>query len=268
MGYTAASPMASVDSHCHASLAWYAPVESLLHEMDRGGVERAVLIQIVTEHDNAYQQECVRRHPDRFMSVVHLDGTQAAAPRELERLAAEGATGVRLGADLRSPGEDPLAIWRTAERLGLAVSCYRTGTDPARVEEIVTALPNLKLVLEHYTARAHTPAEQELRPRVARLARFSNVFIKVTGLGEFAQRARPVRHPFPFEEPIPTNLEDAYAAFGARRMMWGSDYPPVANREGYGNALTLCQQQFASKPAADQAQIFGEVADAVFGPRR
>jgi L-fuconolactonase len=257
-----------VDSHCHASLAWYAPVESLLHEMDRSRVERAILIQIVTEYDNSYQQECVRNHPDRLVSVVHLDGTQPSAPRELEHLAADGARGVRLGADLRSPGDDPLAIWRTAERLGLVVSCYRTGTDPARVAEFATALPNLKIVLEHYTARANTPAEQEFRPGVPSLARFANVFIKVTGLGEFAQRARPVRHPFPFEEPIPTNLEDAYAAFGAGRMMWGSDYPPVANREGYANALGLCQQQFAARPAAEQAQIFGDVADAVFGSRR
>jgi len=43
-----------VDSHCHASLAWYGPVESLLFEMDRHAVERAILIQIVTEYDNSY----------------------------------------------------------------------------------------------------------------------------------------------------------------------------------------------------------------------
>ncbi|HEY2593701.1 MAG TPA: amidohydrolase family protein, partial [Chloroflexota bacterium] len=158
-----------VDSHCHASLAWYAPVESLLHEMDTNGMERAILIQIVREYDNAYQQECARRYPDRFVSVVHLDGTQADAPQKLERLAADGATGVRLGADLRSPGDDPLAIWRAAERLGLAVSLYRNGTDPALVAEIATALPTLRLVLEHYTARASSPAEHQFRPRVADL---------------------------------------------------------------------------------------------------
>src|SRR3954447_10462665 len=51
-----------VDSHCHASQAWYAPVESLLHEMDRNGVERAILIQIAGEYDNSYQLACVRQH--------------------------------------------------------------------------------------------------------------------------------------------------------------------------------------------------------------
>ena len=28
----------------------------------------------------------------------------------------------------------------------------------------------------------------------------------------------------------------AYEAFGPRRMMWGSDYRPVADREGYRNS--------------------------------
>ncbi len=257
-----------VDSHCHASLAWYAPVESLLHEMDSNGVQRAVLIQIVREYDNTYQQECVRRFPDRFFSVVHLDGTRSDAPATLEHLAAAGATGVRLGADLRSPGDDPLAIWRAADRLGLAISLYRTGTDPQLVAELATALPNLRIVLEHYTGRASSPAEQQFRPAVAGLARFPNVFVKVTGLGEFAQRALPVNYPFPFEQPIPKNLEDAYATFGSGRLMWGSDYPPVANREGYANALRLCREQFAARPQTEQDQIFGDVAEGVFGGRR
>jgi L-fuconolactonase len=233
--------------------------------MDRNGVERAILIQIVREYDNTYQQECVRRYPDRFASVVHLDGTRADAPGELEQLAADGATGVRLGADLRSPGDDPLAIWRTADRLGLVISLYRTGTDPALVEELASALPTLRIVLEHYTARASTPAEQAFRPGVANLARFPKIFVKVTGLGEFARRALPVTYPFPFEEPIPSNLEAAYADFGPGRMMWGSDYPPVANREGYTNALTLCREQFAARPQTERDQIFGDVANTVFG---
>jgi L-fuconolactonase len=257
-----------VDSHCHASLAWYAPVESLLHEMDSNGVERAILIQIVREYDNTYQQECVRRFPDRLASVVHLDGTRPDALVVLERLAAAGATGVRLGAALRSPGDDPLAIWRAADRLGLAISLYRTGTDPQLVAELATALPGLRIVLEHYSGRASTAAEQEFRPAVAELARFPNVCVKITGLGEFAQRALPVKYPFPFEVPIPPNLEDAYAAFGPERLMWGSDYPPVNNREGYANALRLTRERFAGRPQTEQDQIFGDVALKVFGPRR
>jgi len=47
-------------------------------------------------------------------------------------------------------------------------------------------------------------------------------------------------------------------------MLWGSDFPPVAGREGYANALRLCQAEFARESAIAQAQIFGEVAARVF----
>src|SRR4051812_37532061 len=86
--------------------------------MDRNGVELAALIQINGQSDNSYQSECVRRYPDRLRSVVIVDVASPNAPAELERLAAEGATGVRLPARTRSPGDDPLAIWRKAAELG------------------------------------------------------------------------------------------------------------------------------------------------------
>jgi hypothetical protein len=38
--------MVIVDAHGHASLDWYEPIETLLFEMDRHGVDQAVLIQI------------------------------------------------------------------------------------------------------------------------------------------------------------------------------------------------------------------------------
>jgi L-fuconolactonase len=50
-------------------------------------------------------------------------------------------------------------------------------------------------------------------------------------------------------------------------MMWGSDYPPVSGREGYGNALHLTMEQLATKGQADRDQIFGGTALKVFPVR-
>lgn len=55
-----------VDTHCHASPYWYAPVESLLDEMIRAGVDKATLVQIGGIYDNSYFIECMRRFPGRF----------------------------------------------------------------------------------------------------------------------------------------------------------------------------------------------------------
>lgn len=261
--------MPIVDSHCHASPVWYEPIETLLYQMDRHEVAHAVLIQINGQTNNSYHAECLRKYPGRFASVVIVDPKRSDAVQTLERLAAEGASGVRLGPTARSAGEDPLAIWRTAARLGLAVSCGG-GTDAFIAEEfsqLVEALPNLTIVLEHLAGVSRPdsdPAKAEARRRALALARFPNVYIKVTGLGEFSRRAMPVAEPFPFEQPIPRLLDQAYEAFGPRRMMWGSDFPPVAGREGYGNALRMTMEQFAARSEEDRHQIFGETALRVF----
>lgn len=284
--------MVIVDSHCHASRSWYGPVESLLSELDRNGVESAILIQIQGEYDNSYQADCVRRYPGRLSSVVFVDTSRPDAPATLARLAANGARGLRLNAATRSPGEDPLAIWRAAARLRLPVSCV--GTPAAFAADdfaaLVGSLPELPIVVEHLggltaadvqTAPADRSARSDARRgatappdgqgqpseacrRVLALSRFPNTLIKIHGLGEFARRAMPVS-PDPFERPIPPLLELAYAAFGPRRMMWGSDYPPVAGREGYRNALQLALEEFSSRPRAERELIFGRVAAATFG---
>lgn len=263
--------MLIVDSHCHASDSWYEPIESLLHQMDRNGVEKAILIQMSGQSNNAYQAECVRRYPGRFGSVVIVNSQLPDAPATLARLAESGASGVRFQASARSPGEDPLAIWRAAARLGLSVSCGGAAADFASdgFAILVGALPSLRIVVEHLGSVNHPldGANEEIRRKVFGLARFPNVSIKIHGLGEFSRRAMPVAEPFPFEPPIPSLFDVVYDAFGPNRIMWGSDFPPVSGREGYANALRFSLERFAGRSEADRAAIFGATALNVFPVR-
>ena len=260
--------MRIVDSHCHAALGWYEPIEVLLSQMDRNGVELAALIQINGQTDNSYQAECVKRYPDRLRSVALVDAGEVDAPAQLARLVAEGATGVRLPPGSRSPGSDPFAIWRKAAELGVTVSCggsREAFADPA-FAEVFQACPTLPIVIEHLGSLKWTDVtDGGPRPAMFDLARFPNAYIKIHGLGEFSQRAQPVREPFPFVEPIVPLLEMAYDAFGASRIMWGSDYPPVSMREGYGNALHFTLERFADKSDDEKALMFGGVAARLFG---
>ena len=77
----------------------------------------------------------------------------------------------------------------------------------------------------------------------------------------------PVSPTFPFQLPLPLLLDLAYQTFGPNWMIWGSDYPPVSAREGYGNALRLPMEQFASKTDEDRAQNFGGTALRIFPVR-
>lgn len=260
--------MVIVDTHCHASLAWFEPVDALLHQMDRNGVQHAVLIQIRGQYDNDYQFECVGRFPNRLLSVVAVDSHSSDAERQLTRLKERGARGVRLWASWHDAAA--LRLWHAAAALALPVSCSGSAAEFASFEfaALVQSLPSLLIVLEHLgtsTERDRGGVPDDTRRKVLALSRFPNAYMKIHGLGEFANRAMPVAEPFPFEQPIAPRLREAYDAFGADRLMWGSNFPPVSGLEGYRNSLRLPIEQFADVPEADRALIFGGTAARVYG---
>ena len=84
--------------------------------------------------------------------------------------------------------------------------------------------------------------------------------MKVPGFGEICPRPMPFRQPFPFEN-IPPLIEMAIEAFGAWRLMWGSNFPPVAGRgEGYANALFWPMERIKFKSEEDKEWVFGKTA--------
>jgi L-fuconolactonase len=284
-----------VDAQCHVSTRWYEPVETLLAQMDRNGVAQAVLIQMLGEFDNGYQQACALNHPDRFVSVVAVDPTTADACDRLAALAAEGAVGVRLKPDARSPVGDPLALWRVASDLQLAVSCVGTAETFGAPEffELIASLPALPIVLEHLGGTSQAGAtDLPARRRVFEIAEFPNVYLKVPGLGELLPRSRMMPNEAPllesaagaaptqgalreprsvapsaksplFESPL-AELELALERFGPERLMWGSDFPVVGGREGYANALAGTQAAMAAPGPDALASVFGGTAGRVF----
>ena len=65
-----------VDTHAHASPYWVEPVEVLLIQMDRNGVDKTTLTAIHGQTDAKYNQyiiECARRFPNRIAPVILVD---------------------------------------------------------------------------------------------------------------------------------------------------------------------------------------------------
>jgi len=116
--------MVVVDTHCHASLDWYEPIETLLYEMDRNGVDRAVLVQINGQFDNGVSiRMWCGVTPAGSPTSCWWIRTGQMHPNSSSVLAERGASGVRLRRRRALPLVRPLAIWRAADRLGLVVSC-------------------------------------------------------------------------------------------------------------------------------------------------
>lgn len=260
--------MVVVDTHCHASPYWYEPVETLLDQMNRHGVDKATLIQIGGEFDNAYLIECVRRFPGRFSAVALVDTSRPDALERLQEWVSQGAEGVRLRPIERSPGRDPLAIWRKAAELGIAVSVQGSNADEfssPQFEDVIRELPNLSIIIEHLGGGGQDTKPPYSRYRkVLALAKYPNTFMKVPGFGELCPRPMPLRKPFPFEN-VPPMIEMALEAFGPRRLMWGSNFPPVAGRgEGYRNSLRFPMERLPFKSSEDKEWLFGKTAATLF----
>jgi L-fuconolactonase len=261
--------MVVVDTHCHVSRYWFEPVEVLLDQMIRNGVDKAALIQFRGVFDNSYLIECLQRFPGRFSAVVVVDTAEADAPDRLQEWVAQGAQGVRLGPLERSPGEDALAIWRKATELGIPVSSLGSVEHFAssEFEAVIKELPGLNVIIEHLggvgaffgEGRIDFVVPYDTYNAVLALAKYPNTYMKVPGLGEICPRPIPFVQPIPFTQ-IPPLIEMAIDAFGANRLMWGSDFPPSAAREGYGNTLKFPRELVNFKSEEDKEWIFGKTA--------
>jgi len=261
--------MVIVDTHAHTSPYWFEPIELLLFQMNRNRVDKATLAQHFGQTDNSYIIECSRRFPGRFSPVVQVNTEHIDAFKILRQWVKEGAESMRLTATTRSPGKDPLAIWRMCAELGIPVTCAGNYEEFSSNEfsKIVKTLPEMPIILEHLglgkMGRDRFPTEATY-PKLLSLANYPNIYIKVGGLGEICERPFPFRQPHPFDT-IPPFIRMAYNAFGPSRMMWGSNSPGCSQNEGYGNTLHYLEEYLAAF-CNDEAKewIFGKTALLLF----
>jgi L-fuconolactonase len=259
---TAPAPPAGrvVDTHVHAGLTKYEPIESLLDQMFRHRVDHAVLVQHAGIYDNAYLIECAQRFPGRFAVACAVDVQQPDAADTLSMWVerSPAVQGVRLYLkDLFGGAPGAEAAWQRADELGLNVTLGGSLSElaSAEMEQVATRFTHAKLHLEHL---AHpNPKEEppyETYRRALSLSRFDHVSLKVSGFYSFTQSPWS-----PYMDTL-RFVEVALEAFGARRMMWGSDFPPVSMREGFANALRFAAQIIPLASYEDRAALLGRTA--------
>lgn len=271
-----------IDTHCHAGLFKYEPIESLLFHMEQNSVDKAVLIQYMGNSDNGYMLDCQNRYPNKLASAIIVDSDDDGT--QIRRWHEEGLRGIRLGATSRSSSMEPLAHWSTAAQLDMVVSvpCSPAALNSRDFIDVVERFADTRIVIEHLGGVKRTDEwpYEDFR-QALKLARYPNLFIKLPGFGEFCDTTALLSEDLaenqadledalssrnhPALEKIPPVAEMTLEAFGPERMMWGSDYPPVSSREGYTLSLKLPQAYFGNLSQDEQAAIFGLTAAKVWG---
>ncbi|HRJ45205.1 MAG TPA: amidohydrolase family protein, partial [Caldilineaceae bacterium] len=194
-------------------------------------------------------------HPGKFAAAMIVPADDGGAIR---RWAEAGIGGIRLAANFRGTGRDSLAHWRTANELGLVVSAPSSPASLASDEfaEVLGLFPDLSIVIEHLGGAKPGMAADEFQPVLA-LAAHENLTIKLPGFGEFCHLPHPFRD-------VPVFADRVLEAFGPRRMMWGSDWPPVSSREGYDSSLSFPLDYFADISEDERGWMFGKTAQRIW----
>jgi L-fuconolactonase len=249
-----------VDTHVHAGLTKYEPIESLVDQMFRHRVDHAVLVQHAGQFDNTYLIESALRYPGRFAVACLVDAHEPDAADQLSAWVqrSPAVQGVRLYlSHLFSGAAGAEKLWQRADELGLNVTVAGSLKELASAEmvEVAQRYTRARLHIEHLGhPDPKEPEPYETYRRALDLARFPHTSLKVSGFYGFTQ--------LPWAPYVDTLrfVELAVEAFGARRMMWGSDFPPVSFREGYHNTVRFATQIIPLASYEDRAYLMGRTA--------
>lgn len=234
-------------------------VESLIEMMDQCGIDRALLVQTYfTYHfDNSYMIDCALAHPDRFLSVCVIDQLAADAPDLLSELVqTHGVSGLRMmGARGPHALADPRSfpLWERAGRLGIPICIGARLEELADVRVPLARFGDVPVALEHvWGLDIGDPPFERLQP-LFEMARFPNVYLKTAPNNSHAARAGKATPDAFFGKLV--------EIFGARRIMWGSNYPAHWHRYGdLKERLAIMETDFAFLGETDRHAVFGETA--------
>jgi L-fuconolactonase len=246
------------------------PLADYLARMEREGIDRAVLVQPEPYgDDHRLVLDCLRREPERLWGTSLFYPRDADAPDRLAALVAQEPriVATRFHAHRGKTAyfgrfEEPgvVALWEAAGDLGLIVELHIGPDYGAEVAAVVQAHPGTPVLIDHL-AEPHMGNAVEYAEVLA-LARFDNVFIKLSGLNHFSDDAPPYEEAKPFTRLV-------IDAFGPARMVWGSGTPSIvdahldresaAERERVkgGNLADLLADRRGSRASGGSSQAGG-----------
>ena len=250
-------PEGSVDCHVHvfdpARFAFiddtpYRPTSAecgtaadLAAVLDSHGIARTVVVTPTAGYgdDNRCMLDALERLGARARGIARVP--LSVSVRELDVLARFGVVGIRV--DFIALGLAPLAdrafdrlLGALAER-DLVVDVQAEGDQWCAIAPVLESA-RVRIAIDHMgrprpEAGLHAPGFEAM----LRLAASGRAVVKLSGADRFSSTAPPHDDALPFAKTI-------IAAFGADRLVWGSDWPFVRSvrRVDYGPTLDFLQR--------------------------
>lgn len=232
---------------------------------------RTVLVQTVSDLDETREFLATAAGSGGLIAGV-VGWVDLTAPDVADQLAAlrEGPGGELLVGIRHQVQDEPDPEWllrpevaaglRAVAAAGLAYDLLVPAPQLPVARQVVERLPELRWVLDHaakppIASGVLLPWADDLR----KLAALPQVACKLSGLVTEAR----------WDDWSPAGIapyaEVILDAFGADRVMYGSDWPVCELAAPYADVLALARQLTAGLPAAETAAVFGGTAARVYG---
>jgi len=239
--------------------------ETLISQMDAHGVARAIVVQSPWwRHDDRYLLEVAERWPERLTPVGCLPFfiAETDVDAAVARVGRDGMHGVRMHVSGPNAVEavttrfDP--IFRRLSEAGLPVLFLsRDRRALPAYGTICARFPELRVVIDHFGYCTTEPfgggrAEQDA---LMRLARHPNAFVKL------AIHHQHSREAYPWADLIPLQAR-LIAEFGARRLLWGSNWP--MREPTYAQRLEVLSRHFPFSSAEDRDWVLGRTSETLW----
>ena len=206
-----------VDAHCHLGRTFQTEwkAKDLVRTMDACGIDRAVVFPTVNFEDNKFSNsndmiaKAVSEYPDRLIGFARVNPHRGQeAVRELERSKEKlGLVGIKLHPTTEIfPANSRIVhpIMKTATKLGMPV-VFHSGTPPyslpSQIADVAVRFSRIPVVMAHMGKALATEA-------ISSAKRSKNVILETSGSSSRIGL-----------------IEGAVRTLGAKRIIFGSDWP-------------------------------------------
>ena len=228
-----------------------AAASRLIEKMNESGVDGSLIVQPINhKFDHSYVVSAIQSYPERLKGMLLHDPSlsPADALSLLEDLTLKGFVGVRFNPYLwpsegdnkwkpmSTPGEGGLAVYKRCGELKMPVGvmCFQgLQFHYDDIVELLESSPATILILDHFGFTSLTPDGDAAFEQLLNLARYPQVVVKISALFRMADEA-------PYEKVHTQRFTPLLEAFGADRLMFGTDFPFVLESDlGYSGAVEL-----------------------------
>ena len=281
--------MKTIDSHLHVwassaesatypyetnqappdALGELASTSSLLQYMSEANVDGAVIVQPINhKYDHRYVAEAMKNHPDKFKGNLLFDPSISDADAALERfeeLVLQGFVGVRFNPYIfegkMSDNKAAVKIFeRCAElKFPVGIMCFKgIELHYDDIQSLCKISPETVVILDHFGFAQLGNTDQF--DKVLSLKE-KNVVVKISALFRLGEQG-----PEYYERVRTERFEPLLDAYGADRLMFGTDFPFITQEEiGYKGAVEMVSSWLSSRSEDEKNAVMGGTAERLFG---